>query len=292
MQSAKESSLVQYYQELFPADEIFSWLKYVTNREFSFTLPEKVYQRYITASSGSQLRRQMVSSRPEKIDIGPVYAQKPGSVSINGQAVVMRELIFDVDLTDYNRACCPEKEKGMCNGCLPLVQCAVEVLDHILRKHFGFGRLLFVFSGGRGMHCWVSDPTALLLTPGDRKSIAEYMTEYLCTHRDPEVDRVLVKYRSQIPVRENNPETEPDMELLYKEVYPKLDISVTTQQNHLLKAPFCVHPRTQRICVPLSPHRFQQVQLEDIPKLSDVLGDPRKLQVYIDEFRSYVNSHA
>lgn len=75
---------------------------------------------------------------------------------------------------------------------------AVKILDHTIRgaygavlplesvrrlliplspssEDFGFKHLLWVYSGRRGIHLWISDPSALALTDEQRRSIVNYI---------------------------------------------------------------------------------------------------------------------
>lgn len=54
--------------------------------------------------------------------------------------------------------------------------------------------------------------------------------------------------------------------------YPRLDIEVSKTMNHLLKAPFCVHPKTGRICVPIDPadvDSFDPLRVPTVAQLSE-----------------------
>lgn len=98
-----------------------------------------------------------------------------------------RELVFDIDMTDYDevRTCCTDKK--ICKRCWGFIAAAVKVLDHALRGEslspcpsltadaFGFKHLLWVYSGRRGIHCWISDTLAVDLTDEQRRALVTFL---------------------------------------------------------------------------------------------------------------------
>jgi DNA primase small subunit len=67
-------------------------------------------------------------------------------------------------------------------------------------------------------------------------------------------------------------------ELCMKEIklnvlYPRLDINVSKHINHLLKSPFCVHPKTGLISVPMTEEDIVGFSLENIPSITDSIDD-------------------
>ena len=51
-------------------------------------------------------------------------------------------------------------------------------------------------------------------------------------------------------------------------LYPRIDSHVSTSINHLLKAPFCVHPKAGNVCVPFDPMKYQEFDLSNLPTLT------------------------
>jgi DNA primase small subunit len=64
-----------------------------------------------------------------------------------------------------------------------------------------------------------------------------------------------------------------ERDIIFQYCYPRLDDKVTTQINHLLKSPFCVHPSTGRVCVPIVPSECDNFDPFKVPKLSDLVQE-------------------
>jgi len=56
-------------------------------------------------------------------------------------------------------------------------------------------------------------------------------------------------------------------EIMLQYAYPRLDINVTKGLNHLLKSPFCVHPKTGKVCLPFHPRAAEKFDPCSVPTL-------------------------
>ncbi|KAL3923099.1 MAG: hypothetical protein SGILL_001848 [Bacillariaceae sp.] len=183
-----------YYARLFPYSLLCDWLAYSTStdknkpnkvfsrREFSMTLEplpgEEIYIRYQSFADTSELSKAIQRRQPHKIDIGAVFSQAPkDKQAFNGDQFhpVQRELVFDIDLTDYDdiRRCGCQGAK-ICNKCWTYMNMAVQVMDCGLREDFGFQNIAWFYSGRRGVHAWVCDEEARFLTNEARSAVANY----------------------------------------------------------------------------------------------------------------------
>ncbi|CAH2351844.1 DNA primase small subunit [[Candida] railenensis] len=179
------SDMLFYYERLLPFRYIFQWLNHspkpskdFTMREFAFEFRSGAYQRYNSFSNQDDFKKSVVNANPMRFEVGAVYSANPKerkNLPKSALKPLSKELVFDIDLTDYDdiRTCC--SGTAICTKCWKFIQVATKIMDASLREDFGFNHLIWIFSGRRGAHCWVSDKRARALDENSRKSIVEYL---------------------------------------------------------------------------------------------------------------------
>lgn len=262
-----------YYRTLFPLDLMFKCLRIDENREVSFGLSSGGYIRFLTFATAEEFRRKLLTIVPERVDVGAIYRDRPAKHAT--PRVSGKELVFDVDLTDYPRDCC--SEKLICSKCFVLIKAAVRILDYSLRSELGFRRIGFVFSGRRGVHCWVFDDAALKLSDVERGEIVRFYNSVVEKRMHPEEYAAILREYSSFVGDGGEGDS-----VLFEKMYLRIDREVTQKSKHLIKMPFSVHPSTETISVPIDPLALDSTRLEDFPKLGDVLESPERLRPYID----------
>ncbi|XP_017877347.1 DNA primase small subunit [Ceratina calcarata] len=339
-----------YYSRLFPFEDYYRWLSYgklskFSHREFSFTVMDDIYLRFQSYKNPQELETEIKRLLPFKIDLGAIYNISPREQHMNPRfRPVERELVFDIDMTDYDevRTCC--SGAGICSKCWKFMALACKILDSSLRLDFGYKHILWVFSGRRGIHCWVCDKAARKLTVSERSAVAEYLQlieggEYMgkkvrlgenipqCIRRALQtIENVFVPFcveeQDILGTEErvnqflkiiSDDECRDELKLLFDKcssskarwnafvnyiknlkttgnkkwsqhrhiveevmlqfVYPRLDINVTKGMNHLLKSPFCIHPKTGKVCIPFTAKTVDKFQPENVPTIMTLIEE-------------------
>ncbi|XP_042885532.1 DNA primase small subunit-like [Penaeus japonicus] len=341
-----------YYKRLFPYNQYYRWLSYgnvpktyFPHREFCFTLADDIYVRYQSFKDQEEMEKEIKKHCPHKIDIGAVYSFRPKEHrTVSVFTPLEKELVFDIDMTDYDevRTCCSGAD--ICLKCWKFMTVAVKILDAALREDFGYQHLLWVYSGRRGVHCWVSDASARALSQPQRSAVAEYLQlirggdsqskKVNITQKvHPSIKRaegIAKKYFEELILEDQDLLGTPDQwgkvlalipeqslreslekvmsqcsnshqrwntiqseinkainksdfkkgikpnlvtEIILQLVYPRLDIHVTKGLNHLLKSPFCIHPKTGRVCVCFDPLKADAFDPMTVPNLSHLVEE-------------------
>ncbi|KAG8513974.1 Nascent polypeptide-associated complex subunit alpha, muscle-specific form, partial [Galemys pyrenaicus] len=330
-----------YYRRLFPYAQYYRWLNYggvvknyFQHREFSFTLKDDIYIRYQSFNNQSDLEKEMQKMNPYKIDIGAVYSHRPNqhnTVKLGAFQAQEKELVFDIDMTDYDdvRRCCNSAD--ICSKCWTLMTMAMRIIDralkgkyqHSLNGDFGFKHCLWVYSGRRGVHCWVCDESVRKLSSAVRSGIVEYLSlvkggqdvkkkvhlsekihpfvsvflnDLLPIHED--LQHGFQKHQSSLQRWEflkkavgkyqNNIKNDKcgpwlEWEIMLQYCFPRLDVNVSKGINHLLKSPFSVHPKTGRISVPIDLQKVDQFDPFTVPTISSICHELDVISVNEEE---------
>ncbi|KAG0679948.1 hypothetical protein C6P40_004989 [Pichia californica] len=371
-----ETDMRHYYENFLPFNLIFQWLNHsripnndFTHREFAFEHQNGAYQRYNSFQDGTEFKRKVVKVNPTRFEIGAVYPIEPKNrktVSKNLMKPISKEMVLDIDLTDYDeiRTCC--KGTSICDKCWKFITLAIEVVDIAIKEDFGIDNRIWVFSGRRGVHCWMSDSKIRYLKENSRRAFIEYLDILNVKSKNkkgifgmkkpyhPHIQRsldilkehfvdIILKEQGTWDSMESNKElvlTIPDLklrnsllnkwngnpnmtstdkwvdigtqyqelsinsfdlvdwrkEMILNMLYPRLDVEVSRQMNHLLKSPFCVHPGTGNVCITFDPSKKKFNPFTDAPNLNQIFNQDEldwkntSLKESIELFKEYVET--
>jgi DNA primase small subunit len=147
---------------------------------------------------------------PRSIYVGAVYSEGPNnkiSKSIHDVDWIKRELIFDLDLTEYDevRPCSCRGKNQLCDLCWELVKTAALWINDTLIEDFGINHnnITWVFSGRRGVHAWITEEESAVLNNEQRTSIIDYLTLFKGTGSEARLISDPIEYPVNLRVRIN-----------------------------------------------------------------------------------------
>lgn len=272
-------TLSKYYNKHYPYKEVWKFIDGNKKKEIAYQGKSKKGENYFSRHNKYQnaveFKEEAGKYGRTRIEIGPEYDS-------NGQAI-KKELVFDIDLTDYDdvRTCC--KGTNVCDLCWNYVRAAMKMMHFVLSTQFGFKKIHWFFSGRRGVHCWVLDEEAKSYSTELRVSILEFIKCPAADSLSPqqkECVNILMRYFVELILpaledqgKEWRESTTPNKKLsiVLTHTWPRLDEAVTTSLVHLIKSPFSVHPDTGKISIP--------IPFDEIDTFSPVMSPPTVLQV-------------
>lgn len=251
------SYLLPYYVNHFPTSLLFELFRITPTREFSFQFANYSVARNLSFGHPTELESFLRNRQVLKIDIG-------------GTAEMEREIVIDVDLTDYSKEInknisiadidefeCESTEEfkrkrvntskdvhfcgQLCGECLAQMSRLISITNEVLRKKLGFQNILFFFSGNKGFHTYIFDNKMKKLNNFTRESILLFMKRYGIIG----------------------------------------DVNVTKDIKHLLKWGFVVHPKNGNVCLPILEEdnfAIQKIHVKDV-----VEGN-----ISIESYKSYI----
>ena len=173
-----------YYKHMFPAEHVYDWLDLSTvsslysplRREFGIATFDGYFNRHLTFSNASKFRKFLAERAPHSVHLGGVY-EKDIRLSNNAHNhVLAKEFCIDIDIDDYDlyRTCGCAK-KTFCYLCWNYMTIAAKCINIVLDLSLAFKNYQWVFSGGRGLHCWIRDPTALRMSYNNKLYLSKFI---------------------------------------------------------------------------------------------------------------------
>jgi DNA primase catalytic subunit len=235
-------------------------------REIVPVLPGGIHVRNQTFATGEAFAEYALDNTPASIHFGPIFTGSDysdhtveRSIYFNtGLAACYGEFVIDIDLDEkYDRSgvCECGTQKKVCVDCWRTFMDPCQlIMDYILRDFLGFKCFFACFSGRRGIHYWVLDERAVMMTRTQREQLIQSISlEFLIPGE---------------PLYEDIKElVEPfctSTGLSVEQLYPKFDKEVS-RGDHLHKIPLGLHAETKCLCVILGDVTNEEERFVPIP---------------------------
>ncbi len=144
-------------------------------REYGFLfLGKKGMQRHTGFATRGDIGEFMAERGPAHAYYSAAYYEQPDATDMDDKVWMGADLIFDLDADHL-----PGADEMSYAGMLEEVrQEAIKVAEEFMIGHFGFTEddLKIAFSGGRGYHIHVMDPSVHPLGSQERREIVDYVT--------------------------------------------------------------------------------------------------------------------
>jgi len=274
--------LSEYYRRKFSIEPLLKviGIEKFNHREFGFSVMREDGQehfiRNLSFETPFELKKFMSEKGVLAAYVGALFDPPPSpNTSITRLRWLGRELVFDIDLTDYDDIRrCGKGKNHVCPICWRFVVDAALIVDETLREDFGFSKIIWVFSGRRGVHAWVLDKEARTLSEEAREAIAIYISpdsiEEPLTYRYQM--RLLRRYaqRNNIILKNLGKKEFRKIWRRIRQEIPRIDKKVTIDHVRLLRVPGSVHNATGRIVTIIKD--IQEFYVDDAPTVWEILG--------------------
>ena len=178
------------------------------------------------------------------------------------------EIVLDVDLDcdkkqgepQYDREgiCGCGKKKQICDVCAEIfLDTAQRVINYLLTEVYQLKAFFWVFSGRRGLHCWILDKRVHRMTNMQRETFIKRIMDMNGGRvKDDVADHIYEAFLKPVmdkyPIfrqRQAQKKHSSARETAFLELFPKLDVAVSIDASHLRKLPLTLHPATGNLCV-------------------------------------------
>lgn len=278
--------LQTHWETVYPYDLVFNFLaapvpkpehsaNTILAREFRFAFHSGQWSKERFFTTADEFKKCVLKELPSTIHVGQVHRfLSHGNAESIEQYQPSLAVDFDINDTLIDRPCCGTN-KMACDVCWPIASFAQRAVK-AFGKALDLGDAVCFFSGGRGVHIWLTGSNVPLAhTRESRTALVDYLQsatgpttraevfpdypanvspsfvrEALGSESDRAFYTNFIKQTMKLraPFDRHAARYGTDSAIVHA-LWPVLDENVSKDPKHKIKSPFCVHARTSQICI-------------------------------------------